>query len=295
MKTFTMDKYGFSGEFHKDQNNSREKAMIALGGSMGTRRAWRPLADLFVKYGFDTMIVDYHGEKGLPRDLKDQPVEVVEKAAIWLKKNGYEKIGVYGISLGTTIAVLAAVHFPELISCMVLVSPMYMVTQAEKRNDSGVLTGSSFAIYGRPFPYAKWNMTSLQFNLAYYRACFKHKDLYCKNILEQAYENNDDPYAVLPVQKARAHVLFISGAFDSMIPADETSRRFMKILDENNYPYVHKHINYEHLGHAIVPFDMPLLKIMQSERMYPKEGKIEKKEAHKETIRFMKKDWKEMY
>ena len=44
------------------------------------------------------LILPYHGEPGLPKLLKDQPVDVIEKAALWLKAQGYEKIGLWGIS-----------------------------------------------------------------------------------------------------------------------------------------------------------------------------------------------------
>ena len=219
------------------------------------------------------------------------PVEVVGKAAIWLKDAGYKKIGVYGISMGTVIAALAAVAFPELISCLILVSPMYMVTQAEKKNDSGVLDGSSFALYGEPYPYAKWGMSSTEFNITYYKDSLIHHDLYCKNIVEMAYINCDDPGAILPIKKARAPILFISGSLDSMIPTDDTCRTFMKILDQNDYPYTHRHQNYDHLGHAIVPFSSPILKAFRSERMYPVEGDKEKKQAYREILLFLKNEW----
>ena len=65
----------------------------------------------------------------------------------------------------------------------------------------------------------------------------------------------------------------------------------MKILDENNFPYTHKHLNFKHLGHAIVPFSSPVLKAFRSERMYPVEGDKEKKQAYREITRFLKYNW----
>ena len=47
----------------------------------------------FAAAGMDVLILAYHGEPGLPKLLKDQPVDVIEKAAMWLKARGYEKIG----------------------------------------------------------------------------------------------------------------------------------------------------------------------------------------------------------
>lgn len=287
-----MKDNGFCGAYYKSRKTySNNKSLIILGGSSGSRISVMPVAAYFLKRGFDLILLDYHGRKGLPKHLKDQPVEVVARAAKWLKNKGFGKIGIYGISMGTCLAVLTAANFPELISCLVLVSPMYMVTQAERKNDSGILDGSSFALYGKPFPYAKWNMSSLKFNLTYYRDCLKHRDLYCKNILEKAYRECDDRRAILPVEKTRASILFVSGSLDGMIPTDKTCKIFMKTLDKNSYPYPHRHLNFTHLGHAILPLRSPVLKVFRSERMFPNEGFEEKKRAYREIVGFLKNEW----
>lgn len=287
-----MKDNGFCGAYYKSRKTySNNKSLIILGGSSGSRISVMPVAAYFLKRGFDLILLDYHGRKGLPKHLKDQPVEVVAKAAKWLKNKGFGKIGIYGISMGTCLAVLAAANFPELISCLVLVSPMYMVTQAERKNDSGILDGSSFALYGKPFPYAKWNMSSLKFNLTYYRDCLKHRDLYCKNILEKAYRECDDRRAILPVEKTRASILFVSGSLDGMIPTDKTCKIFMKTLDKNSYPYPHRHLDFTHLGHAILPLRSPVLKVFRSERMFPNEDFEEKKRAYREIVGFLKNEW----
>ena len=287
-----MKDNGFCGAYYKSRKTySNNKSLIILGGSSGSRISVMPVAAYFLKRGFDLILLDYHGRKGLPKHLKDQPVEVVARAAKWLKNKGFGKIGIYGISMGTCLAVLAAANFPELISCLVLVSPMYMVTQAERKNDSGILDGSSFALYGKPFPYAKWNMSSLKFNLTYYRDCLKHRDLYCKNILEKAYRECDDRRAILPVEKTRASILFVSGSLDGMIPTDKTCKIFMKTLDKNSYPYPHRHLNFTHLGHAILPLRSPVLKVFRSERMFPNEDFEEKKRAYREIVGFLKNEW----
>ena len=291
-KEFSMDNNGFCGAYFRNPVScSKDRSLIILGGSSGGRISVMPVAAYFLRRGFDPIVLDYHGRKGLPKHLKDQPVEVVARAAKWLKKQGYNKVGVYGISMGTCPAVLAAASFPELISCLVLVSPMYMVTQAERKNDSGVLDGSSFALFGKPFPYAKWNMSSFRFNMTYHRDCLKHRDLYCKNILEKAYRECNDRRAILPVEKARASILFVSGSLDGMIPTNETCKAFMKTLDKCGYPYPHRHLNFTHLGHAILPLRSPILKVFRSERMFPHEGCEEKKQAYREIVRFLKTEW----
>ncbi len=292
VRTFNVREDRFFGELYKAPvNRYPGKAIIAFGGSTGTMLLMRMLAEAFADAGIDVMIIEYHGQEGLPADLWNQPVEVVGYAAEWLKKAGYEKIGLWGISMGTCLAVLAAANFQELISCVILVSPMHMVTQAEKRNDSGVLDGSAFALHGKPFPYARWNMDTKTFNHRYHIDCLKHRDLYSRGIIEEAYKNNDDEKALLPVEKIRGSVLFISGQQDGMCPAFESSELMVKRLEDHRFPYNYKHLSYEHLGHFILPFKPYATKLLIAERKYPKQCDAERTRAWKETLKFMKTEW----
>ncbi len=292
VQTFTVQKNKFFGEFYKAAMNKYPgKAIIAFGGSTGTMTINRMLAEEFADAGIDVMIIEYHGKEGLPEDLLNQPVEVVGYAADWLRKAGYKKIGVWGISMGTCLAVLAAVNFPDLISCVILVSPMHMVTQAEKQNDGGVLDGSAFALYGKPFPYAKWNMDSKSFNRRYFRDCLKHRDLYSRGIIEEAYQNNKDEAALLPVENIRGSVLFISGRRDGMCPASESSRFMMNRLEAHAFLYPHEHLDYSHLGHFILPFKPYVSKLLIAERKYPKECDAERARVWKLTLDFLRNKW----
>jgi len=292
IQTFTVHDNKFFGEFYKAElNRYPGKAIIAFGGSTGTMLINRMLAEQFANAGIDVMIIEYHGQEGLPDDLLNQPVEVVGYAAEWLKNAGYKKIGLWGISMGTCLAVLAAANFPDFISCAVLVSPMHMVTQAEKKNDSGVREGSAFALYGKPFPYAKWNMDTKAFNRRYFRDCLKHRDLYSRGIIENAYRNNTEEAALLPVEKINGSVLFISGHQDGMCPASESSVLMMDRLKANEFQYPFEHFDYEHLGHFILPFKPYISKLLIAERKYPKECDAERAEAWKVTLSFLQNKW----
>lgn len=292
VRTFSVREDGFFGEFYRAPHNLYPgKAIIAFGGSMGTMLLNRMLAERFADAGIDVVILEYHGREGLPEDLLNQPVEAVGCAARWLRGAGYEKIGVWGISMGTCLAVLAAAEYPELISCAVLISPMHMVTQAEKKNDSGVCEGSAFALHGKPYPYAKWNMDTKTFNRRYYTDCLKHRDLYSRGIIEEAYNNNTDEGAFLPVEKIRGSVLFISGKQDGMCPASESSKYMMERLKAHGSLYPREHLDFEHLGHFILPFKPYATKLLAAERKYPKECDAERVQAWNGTLDFLRERW----
>lgn len=154
-KKFTVKDDGFFGEFYRaEKDQFPGKAIIAFGGSQGLFLLCQWMAEKFIDAGMSTMIIAYHGEEGLPKILKDQPADAVEKAALWLRNNGFEKIGLWGISMGGTLALLAGSRLPDLISCVVSVAPMEMIPQAEDAKRP--LEGSAFSWHGQSLPYMKY-------------------------------------------------------------------------------------------------------------------------------------------
>lgn len=154
-KKFTVKDDGFFGEFYRaEKDQFHGKTIIAFGGSQGLFLLCQWMAEKFIDAGMSTMIIAYHGEERLPKILKAQPADAVEKAALWLRNNGFEKIGLWGISMGGTLALLAGSRLPDLISCVVSVAPMEMIPQAEDAKRP--LEGSAFSWHGQSLPYMKY-------------------------------------------------------------------------------------------------------------------------------------------
>lgn len=57
----------------------------------------------------------YWNEPGLPDGFEKVPVESVEKTALWLREHSFEKVGLWGISMGAELALLAGSLMPELV------------------------------------------------------------------------------------------------------------------------------------------------------------------------------------
>ena len=154
-QSFSMEQDGFFGEYYRAAHNSFPgKCMIAFGGSVGKFLLSQMMAREFAASGMDVLILAYHGEPGLPKLLKDQPVDVIEKAALWLKEQGYEKIGLWGVSMGGCLALLAGSLLPELVSCVVASAPMEMVPQAE--DSKCPIPGSAFSFHGKSLPFVRY-------------------------------------------------------------------------------------------------------------------------------------------
>lgn len=222
-KTFSVAADGFFGEFYRAPGSRFEgKSIIIFGGSMGAFAVTRMVANKFMDAGLSTMVLAYHGAKGLPKDLKDQPVDVVGKAAVWLKNHGYQKVGVWGISMGGALALVAGSLMPELLSCVVAVAPMEMVTQAELKDDKGLLEGSIFSWHGKPLPYAKYTTEdSKEWSKLYHDESRKYGEPHFRDMLEAAYEANTNEEALIKVWNTGGPILFLGG---KTIPCARTQR-----------------------------------------------------------------------
>ena len=116
MKTleYTLEKDGFIGKLHiPDLDHFKGKVLIAFSGSDGIYLLSQKLAEKFQSAGLTTMALAYWNMPGLPESLENIPVEYLGKVSDKLKEMGYEKIGLWGISMGAEYALLAASLLPE--------------------------------------------------------------------------------------------------------------------------------------------------------------------------------------
>lgn len=290
-KTFTVKEDGFFGEFYRaERDQFPGKAMIAFGGSQGLFLLCQWMAEKFVDAGMNTMIIAYHGEEGLSKELKDQPADAVEKAAVWLKENGFEKIGLWGISMGGTLALLAGSKLPDLVSCVVSIAPMEMIPQAEDAKRP--IDGSAFSWHGQSLPFMKYVPSDgKQWAKIYKKQSWTHKEPYARELLEEAYEANDNPDAVIPVWNINGPILLLGSYQDSMCPDEKTIPRLVQQLQEHEFSYpVETHL-YAHISHLIVPVKPYSLKLFKAERKDPAGCKEDREQSWKDTLYFLHDKW----
>jgi dienelactone hydrolase len=102
----------------------RRPGVVVLSGSDGSV----PTSDaaLLASHGFPALAVGHFNQPGVPKALKDIPVEYVARAARLLRAQpgvDPDALVVEGYSRGTEMALLAAQHHPELIRGVVLYAP----------------------------------------------------------------------------------------------------------------------------------------------------------------------------
>jgi len=222
---YFVDKDGFRGQLFEPENRTNKVIIIFMGGE-GKIISAGLLADKLAHNGFSALALYYCKGKGLSKQLSEISLEMVEKSISYLKtRKGYEKIGVYGISLGSILAFMSGVFFND-ISCVIGVSPTHIIPEGfiNKRKCSG----KSFLSYkGKPLPYIP-----LENDLSNY------------DRFQNAYENSlGEGY--IPIEKIEAKILLIAGSKDESWNAVYSVEQLKNQLYENKFPYQYKTCIYD--------------------------------------------------
>ncbi len=89
---FTLERDGFIGAMYRPERDEYPgKAVVMFGGSDGIYPLTRLVAEEYVKRGMTILALAYWNEPGLPDSFEKVPVESVEKAALWLRGQGFVK------------------------------------------------------------------------------------------------------------------------------------------------------------------------------------------------------------
>ena len=291
-RAFSVEKDGFFGEFYRGIGEGFPgKSMILFGGSAGKFLLTQMLAQWFVEAGLSVVALAYHGEPGLPQELRNQPVDVVERAAQWLHAQGFEKVGLWGISMGGGLALLAGSLLPELVSCVVAAAPLEMVTQAQTTTDH-LLEGSSFSFHGQPLPYVPFVPSDGKaWHKAYMRASWQHKEPYTRELLLDAYRANPEPRAVIATWNIAGPVLLLGGEMDGMCPNRETFAAIGERMRAHGFPHAFETRFYPHLGHYVLPLKPYTSKMLRAERKFPAECDAERQQSWQDTLQFLREKW----
>ena len=287
-EVFTISKDGFMAELYKPEKDLYPgKVIIAFSGSDGIFALSKKLANKFVEAGLTTMAVAYWNEEGLPKSLCHIPLEYLGTIGNFLKQRGYEKIGLWGISMGAEYALLAASYMPDLFSCVVAGSPIYFSTQGltEKKLNAH---GSTFSWNGKDIPYTPYKEEMTKGKAI--KNILKRKE-YSVRFMYDSIASNPKKDSIIPVTNMKASVLVFSGQLDSMWPSYESGIKIMEQLDQVNYPYPHEHYTYELGSHYMVPMSLKSDKLFVAERKYPEESKKYKEDIWNKTISFLADKW----
>lgn len=288
IKTLTPDNGGFYGELYKPNKDiCPQKVLICFSGSDGDYKNCKLLAKWFCERGFNTFALPFVKMPGLPSEFIKVPADIVETAADWLHNYGFEKVGVYGISMGAELGLLAGSLSPK-INAVIAVSPLYFVSAAFTFKKKGiVLPTSVYSWRGKELPHAELKE---RVPIGRILAGVLKRDISMRCIYDNEMENCPKK-AEIAVENINGPILLISSEQDSMWPSYESGEKIVERLNRHDFKYSFEHIHYPVCSHYMIPMDTPTAKkIFAVERKYPQRCGESRRDAGERTIEFLE-EW----
>ena len=174
MKKANVRADGFEGVLYPESGR-KDKVLIVMSGSNCGMKLTCQAARFYHENGFPALALALFKTRQTPKALSRVPAEYVENAVFWLKKQGYARIGVDGMSKGSEMALVAASMFPEL-SCVIARVLSHFVSEGlsgsgKRKGPSGA---SCWSYRGKELPFAPYRSRS--FNLL--KVLLKEKELH---------------------------------------------------------------------------------------------------------------------
>ncbi|AOB27286.1 MULTISPECIES: alpha/beta fold hydrolase [Bordetella] len=158
-----------SGELYTPPGPGPHPAVIYMNGSSGGVNA--PRAALFAARGYQCLALGVFNYEGRPKYLNDMPLEYLEQALRWVRdtlnpRDGF--VAISGISRGGEMSLLAASHFPELVSAVVAYVPSPVMHGVVSAGAPG--TGRDAQVWtlgGKPLPHLWQDNATADWEAAY--------------------------------------------------------------------------------------------------------------------------------
>jgi len=284
-QVFTTEKDGFVGAYYGGPEGSKKAVILMLGDSSEDRMA-RCGAEWMIAHGCHALCMS--------ADKKDYghhnyPLERFEKAIVFLKSKGIEKIGIAGASTTGMLALVAASFFPD-ITLTIAMSPSDFVMEGFYRDGKdGVRERpgdheSSVSWQGKPLPYLPY--------------AYRHPEYWQKIVEEfkaggdkiasrKLFDESERRHPIqeeekIKVERIRGQIIFVGAEDDVLWDTCKYIRRMEQRLSELPHDCTWNSFLYEHGTHFVFPESMLkymlpiasglLVKYMfKAAREYPKE------------------------
>jgi len=248
-KDFNIKEHGFVGHMAEPDTGSDRAVIIVMGGEQSLLPGIK-FAERFADYGITGLSVSLFGAEGLPNSPNQIPVDMFLPAVRFLREqNGIQHISIYGQSMGSIFAVLAAQYIGGFEN-LIMVSPTHVPFEGTLK-DKKTMTGRSVATWkGKDIPFVTADFSKVKAG-KYQR----HPDAKCKVTgmwvaYHDAYTDIDKVNAAkLHVEKTSARVLLIAGDEDEAWPAEYSIKVIEKDLKDKGYDKDVKVIVYPHGSH----------------------------------------------
>jgi dienelactone hydrolase len=252
-----IDEPGVSGLLARPTTGGPHRAVIAFGGSgggLGPSAAWAPA---LAHEGLVVLAISYFGAPGLPPELDRIDVDVVARAADWLRRRrdvADAPFAVVGVSRGSELAFLAGIHVDE-IGPIVALAPSgigWFALGAE-----GPLNSPAWTVAGEPVPYP-WPESGVTPPPGAGPVALR--PLFEQYLLDREAIRR----AEIPIERCRGPILLVSGDDDRMWPSSTFADLIAARLARAGATIRCDHLRYPDAGHAFalptgtpVPLEVP--------------------------------------
>jgi dienelactone hydrolase len=219
----------------------KQPLIVGLGGSEGgnawTSDYWKKTRDQFISKGYAFLAIGYFRAKGAPAVLEKIAIEDVYNAirlAAGQKGVNGKRIAIIGGSRGADLALLLGSYYPD-INCVVSI----VGSNAVFPSNTIHFSSSCWTYQQAQLPFLPVNDAAVPFlmkrNL---RGAFE----------EMLKDSTALAKAVIPVEKIRGPILFLSATKDEVCPSTPMAEAMMERLSQSKfkYPYLHKAVEGGH-------------------------------------------------
>lgn len=219
--------------------------VLVLHGSEGTPATGH--AALLADRGYYALALQYFGGPDLPSRLLEVPLEYPLRAvnALLAHERTTDAVGVFGASKGAELGLELAVRHDGVESFVGVAPSAYLFESyaGEARTETSCWTTD-----GEPTPYVPFDRD------AHLAAVAQSPPYAYRRLYERSAEVADESTrerARIPVERADADLLLLSGLDDRVWPADRFADTIVARLDEVGFDRRYEHRPYEAAGHAL--------------------------------------------
>ena len=207
------------------------------------------MARLLAIEGFSCLALSYFGGAPLPRNLVEVPLDYVEQALHWLADHPSVaglRLGVIGASKGAELALLAATQMPDAVGAVVAYAPSAVSFAGIAFRGDG-RHRSSWSLRERPLPFVPYPKGA--------RPSVGLRGISLAPIYRAALDNAEAvAAAAIPVERAEASIMLISGGRDRMWPSSAMAEMLEARLRANGGGDRVVHLRFPDAGHSFMPW-----------------------------------------
>ncbi|GFP75433.1 acyl-CoA thioester hydrolase/BAAT C-terminal domain-containing protein [Clostridium fungisolvens] len=267
----------FQGVFYPSK--TKEKAMIVVSGSDGGIKWANEIASVYSAHGISSLAVAYWKTKYTSKTLAIIPIEIIQSAVLWLKNNGYSKVGMYGISKGAELALTSASLIPE-IEFVIAVSPSCCIFEGIAM--PAYANASSWTWGSKPLPYVSFHNISVSIIKNILR---NHEFGFVEQYLD-VLETNKNEENTIKVENINGPILLLSAKEDAQWPSAEMGKMICDRLNNKKFAFSFHHEIFYPASHILCPVKTKMVLAYRIERQYKKECEVARKQALKMSL-----DW----